>query len=429
MFYKAKHPDSGNMWDVWLYHQAGTYYLYSLCGPGGKWHNFSLATSPDGVHWKEHGPVIGKDEGVTWQGTGSTWANPVKGARPAFQINYSSWIGPRQTIWFAQSDDLVKWTKCGKEKEFVQDERWYERNGRWDCIWTLARPGGGLYGYWTASPKPGTGGLFGFGESADGITWTALPPPKATGVGGGEVGAAEKIGDRYYMLWGSGGNMWALVADKPEGPFAPTARNRILLHAGPTYFARFFPSPDGLLACHHSIARNREVYAAPLKRVSVDAEGTLRFGWWSGNEAMKHAPAEVSLPRTNAALSFLEGKLDAGKGFILEGAIARPKSLAQRAGWFVECAGDRHGAMLLNSDGRVEFGPADGTATNMAVEMNVSRELDFGERPRFRLLVQGSLTELYLNDVLIECFSLPADASGRVGFVGRGVSGLKAWQW
>ena len=265
MFYKAKHPDSGNMWDVWLYHHDGTYYMYSLCGPGGQWHNFSLATSPDGVHWTERGPVIKKDEGVTWQGTGSTWANPVSGGGPRFQINYSSWIGPRQTIWFAQSDDLVHWNKCGKEKEFVQDERWYEVNGRWDCIWTLARPGGGLYGYWTGTPKAETGGLFGFGESMDGITWKALPPPKVTGVGGGEVGAIEKIGNRYYMLWGSGGNMYALVADKPEGPFAPTAKNRILLHAGPTYFARFFPSPDGLLACHHSIARDGQVYAGPLK--------------------------------------------------------------------------------------------------------------------------------------------------------------------
>jgi hypothetical protein len=85
--------------------------------------------------------------------------------------------------------------------------------------------------------------------------------------------------------------------------------------------------------------------------------------------------------------------------------------------------------MLLNSDGRVEFGPADSTATNLTVELNVSRGIDLGTEPRFRLLVQGSLTELYLNDALVECFSLPAEATGRIGFVGRGARNLKAWQW
>jgi hypothetical protein len=28
LFYKAQHPETGNMWDVWLYHHEGTYYLY-----------------------------------------------------------------------------------------------------------------------------------------------------------------------------------------------------------------------------------------------------------------------------------------------------------------------------------------------------------------------------------------------------------------
>ena len=66
------------------------------------------------------------------------------------------------------------------------------------AIWAIARPGGGLYGYWTATPKPETGGRFGFGQSTDGVHWEALPPPEVHGVDGGEVGAITKIGDRYY---------------------------------------------------------------------------------------------------------------------------------------------------------------------------------------------------------------------------------------
>ena len=50
----------------------------------------------------------------------------------------------------------------------------------------------------------------------------------------------------------------------------------------------------------------------------------------------------------------------------------------------------------------------------------------------FRLLVKGSLLEFYLNDILIECFSLPAEATGRIGLIGGGKSNshsdLKAWR-
>ncbi|MCY2924427.1 MAG: hypothetical protein NT031_03160, partial [Planctomycetota bacterium] len=218
MFYKARAKETGNMWDTWLMFHNGTYYLYSLCNSSGDawwhcaWDNFSMATSTDGAHWRELGPVLAKDEGKSGMGTGCTWRNPVPGGRPPFQINYSCNGPERQTIFFAQSDDLIRWAKCGPAREFTQDERWYERNGRWDCIWTISRPGGGLYGYWTATPKPETCGQFGFGESLDGITWQALKPPYVVGVGAGEVGASEKVGGRYVMLFGTNARMETLIA-------------------------------------------------------------------------------------------------------------------------------------------------------------------------------------------------------------------------
>ena len=215
LFYKARSKRTGNMWDTWLYLHQGEYYLYYLAKSRGQWDNISMARSPDGVHWKEIGRVLSKGRGVTWMGTGSTWKSPHFEKDGKFFMNFSEWKGPRQTIFFAESKDLVHWTRLGNEYEFVQDERWYEQNGRWDCIWTIPRPGGGLYGYWTATPKAETGGRFGFGETLDGITWKALPPPKVSGVGEGEVGAIEKIGDKYYMMFGTGGLMVTLVADRP----------------------------------------------------------------------------------------------------------------------------------------------------------------------------------------------------------------------
>ena len=188
--------------------------------------------------------------------------------------------GASQTIFFAESTDLLNWKRLPDEYEFKQDTRWYEPDGRWDCIYTIPRPGGGLYGYWTATPKAETGGRFGFGESIDGARWRALPPPKVHGVGGGEAGAVEKIGEKFYMMFGTGGMMVTLVADQPHGPFHAAKKNLRLL-SGHTYFSRFFPAPDGILVNHHSIAG--KVYFAPLKSTVIDEEGTLRLGWWKGN--------------------------------------------------------------------------------------------------------------------------------------------------
>jgi len=107
MFYKAQHEETGNMWDVWLYHHERTYFLYYLAnagvrvGRGLPWNNVSLATSPDGVHWTEQGPILKKSEGATWMGTGSTWKSSTFEEDGTFYMNFSEEIGARQNIYFA----------------------------------------------------------------------------------------------------------------------------------------------------------------------------------------------------------------------------------------------------------------------------------------------------------------------------------------
>ncbi|MFH1922627.1 MAG: LamG-like jellyroll fold domain-containing protein [Planctomycetota bacterium] len=198
MFYRPRSRQTGRMWDTWLYLHEGTYYLYYLANRQARWDNVSLATSPDGVHWQERGPVLSKRDDAVWMGTGSTWRSPNHPTDGKFFLNFSEWRGPRQTIFFAESSDLAQWKRLGDQYEFKQDTRWYELNGRWDCIYTIPRPGGGLYGYWTATPKPETGGRFGFGQTLDGVTWEALPPPKTPGVG--EGGGRGRRADRPAVL-------------------------------------------------------------------------------------------------------------------------------------------------------------------------------------------------------------------------------------
>ena len=433
LFYYPKDPRTGKMWDTWLTFHDGTYYLYYLANAGQNWNNISLAVSTDGVHWKEHGPILTKRPQTTWMGTGSTWQSPNFEQDGKWYINYSEWIGPRQTIFFAESTNLVDWTPLGDEFEFVQDERWYEPNGRWDCIWTIPRPGGGLYGYWTATPK--ARGVFGFGQSLDGARWEALEPPETPGVPGGEVGAVERIGDRYYMLFGMYYQNWTmmtLLADRPEGPFSQAPKNRVLLSGGDTYFARFLRSPDGLLVNHHCMAD--WVYFGPLKTALVDAEGTLRLGWWRGNEALKagrkRMPLKQEAPGPSSPLTFLQPSCDFTKGVILEGRLPIPQSeAAPPVGLFFEAPGSELGTVIrIEASGVTKFGRSKADGSEFQVAKTVNREWPFGTEARFRLLLQGSLLEFYLDDLHIEVYRLPLATTGRIG-VWNGDEPLDLDEW
>lgn len=429
MFYRPAHAATGEMWDTWLYWHEGTHYLYYLARSGEQWDNISMATSADGVHWEERGPILHMSDGVTWMGTGSVWEAPGPGGWGSsvgpgqFQMNFSEWRGPRQTIFFAASGDLVTWERLEASCEFAQDERWYEREGRWDCIWTVPRSEGGLYGYWTATPRHGTAGRFGFGQSADGVTWEALPPPAVHGAGEGEVGAVEVIDGRYYMMFGTGGRMVTLVADQPAGPFHLVPCNSQLL-GGHTYFSRFYPSPDGLLANHHSIARDGRVFMGLLKEAAVDGEGVLRLGWWSGNERLKGERTRRDLTwvaEPKSPIHFASAALDVTGGSIVECELALPRgAYAARRGLYVECAGEDDLTVLLDDRGRAEYVRTGRDGGSEAVDWRTDREVRSGAVVQVRLLLQHELTELYLDDVLIECVSLPGVATGRMGLVHGG---------
>jgi hypothetical protein len=251
-------PANIHLWDTWCFHERDTWYLYFLTSTDWKvWDGVAVCTSKDGVHWSKETQIINKRDTCVWLGTGSTWKSPDFDKDGKFICNFSEQPqGESQHIYFAESTDLLSWKRL--DIEFRQDSRWYEENGRWDCIYTIPKPGGGLYGYWTATPKDGVG--FGFGETDDGVNWRALESPKLEWGDNPlpekrriELGAVEKIGDRYFAIVGNGGRMSMFVGDKPEGPFRASAKNFMALQ-GNCYFARFVPSPDGLLVTHHSIA-------------------------------------------------------------------------------------------------------------------------------------------------------------------------------
>jgi hypothetical protein len=438
-------PAEIHMWDTWCFHHDDTWYLYFLTSNDWKnWDGVAVCTSKDGVHWEFQGQPIRKRDNCVWLGTGSTWKSPSFAKDGKFQCNFSEQPnGEAQHIYFAESTDLIHWKR--RDIEFRQDPRWYQEDGRWDCIYTIPRPGGGFYGYWTATPKDFVG--FGFGETDDGVNWRALEPPKLEWGDNPlpkkrriELGAVEKIGDRYYAIVGSAGTMVTFVADQPQGPFRAAAKNFQLLR-GNCYFARFFPSPDGLLVTHHSITPVRKekkavCYAAPLKRAVVDQEGTLRLKWWEGNDALKGDGAAPRIKPAQggeeAAVAYLDASVNVPRGTILEGVVTFPEDAeADRPGVEIDCAEGPAGAIQLVSSSSTAGGTRDpqGKWFHKDPRQGPDRQLPPKAQARFRLLVRHSLVELYLDDVLMNVYSLPKPASGRIGFLNNasGISELKAW--
>ncbi len=453
-----KSPDN-QMWDMWCYHDKGTWYLYFLsASKGEQYDGFSVATSPDGVHWNFAGtPVRMSDKvndglGNTGLGTGHTWKSPHYAQDGKFfsdfTVNGTS-KSPSSYIRFVESRDLLHWQHL--DIEFRPDPRWYKEDYRWDCIKAMARPGGGYYGYWTAAPKERLG--FGFGETDDGVHWRALPPPLLDWAGHPvpqevEVGGVEKIGQKYFALLTaftrSKGNyrVVTFTADHPEGPFRAASKNFEVLPGLPySWFPGFFPSPDGMLVPHQSMFRiphsgKLAVYAAPLKRADVDKEGTLRFAWWRGNEALKGAPRAVRLNRSAdnkaATPAFLDAIVDVRRGSILEGVVTfNDASSSERAGLVIECVDGPAGAIRFLSASATLGGTIhpDGSGFTVDPLQRIDRDLPAKHQVQFRLLLRHGMVELYFDDILMNVYSLPKSASGRIGFLNNGaaIMGLKAW--
>ena len=113
---------------------------------------------------------------------------------------------------------------------------------------------------------------------------------------------------------------------------------------------------------------------------------------------------------------------------ILEGKLTLPEAKdAPPRGLYIESGTDRGAAILISHDGSAELGQMKADGSGFKCEKRVDRQMTFGRRPGFRLLLKHSLLEFYLNDILIECFSLPGRATGRIGLIGD-CSAPKAWE-
>jgi len=432
-------------WDTWMAFHEGTYYLYYSTSETAPGDGFGVATSTDGLHWRDHGRVLGPSEQmVRYLGAGSVWKDTGFEAPGRFLCNYSEWRkegqAAVQSLLFAWSQDLIHWRKLGDEAMFRIDEVYYQKikpdpRGpwewpRWDGMCAIPRPQGGYYGYWTATPKKALG--FGFGESPDGLHWQARQPPH---IEWGdppelyfvEVGGVHELEGRYYAMLGDYASihcgMFTLVADHPCGPFRPAAQNFGLLcnqsrmHA---YFTRFLDAPSGVLVNHHVLARGQfsdpdfETYFAPLKRAVIRAGG-LYLAWWEGNDGLRGAPIEVS------SVGEQPIRFSPSAGILLEGRLDLPGSL------FVGRGADRGVGIRMDASGVTEIGPGGPDWAGFQCEERVDRQVSFPASPRFRLLLRQTMLEFYLDDLLIQCYMMANPADGMI--LCQNANDLRLWQW
>jgi hypothetical protein len=454
-------PDGSSLlWDTILEYRNGLYYRFywlieDPLGPQTK-ATVGLAISADGVHWKK------KSDNVEGRASSPAWLAKVNGENAYVSARRGG--RGRYYVGLSYSKDLLNWQGLSDTYKFSTDPRWYEPDGRWGDFWVIPRVGGGYYGYGVSQPKGKIG--LAFGESADGLHWTTLPPAEVLGtnlpIGDAvhswlEVSAVHQAHGKYYAILGlddlSGmssrciGRQWehkcwrpgmtTFVSGMPDGPFVPAKKNRRVLIGNNSYFLRLVQVEEGVLATHHSwetdpdgwimVGADRS-YMAPLKIAAWDAEGTLRLMWWSKNDLAKKKRLELRTTPGRFA-SFIEDVGKLGELLIIEATVTfEGNGTLAPIGFFFGNEHKTGSVFLLRDDGTVEFGETRCGALDVLNGSIVNREIDVEGPVRVRLIKKNRMTEFYVNDYLMQTYSLPAFVDSGVGILGGSrVAELKAW--
>jgi hypothetical protein len=468
-------PSVGRFKDGFVLWHDGRFHLFSMYKTGGGDDNFLnvwLATSEDGVHWKDVGPVI-KDAPF------NIWAMAVHRVGDRFIMNHGSFSRPgvQNVIRFWESRDLIHWTFMGNQADLMPDTRWYRADSRLDCMSVVPVVERGKTRYYGYATGPG-----GFLESADGIHWSGKPQPKIDwGVfprpptpedeGALEIGGCQQIGGRFYLVGGwfntmgqTGYGVYTLAGSSPKGPFvADSAAYRLCGNSTRwvALWARFCPVNDEVLVNGYLYSgysyETGETWLPPLKKAVVDPGGHLRLAYWRGNDALHGAfanidastcrrvyrgaaggdcrvtadggrirlqaePEQGSAFRVNVPITVavLDGKVDCSRGIVVEGTVqatCRDRRLvAPTAGLYLEEADGEGTAILLESQGQTQIGSLTlgGRATFRSEDViGPGCAAPAGIVPHkdhtFRLLVRKNMFELYVDDMFVQTFNTAHD--------------------
>ncbi len=481
------------MWDTWLYFHEGKHYLFYLHNSrvDARWDGFSMAVSDDGVHYVDLGPILSKTDDAMWLGTGMTWKvgdtyllNFSENRRDHQEIAFAQ----SKDLLHWERLPYDEYVSCS-------DPHWYAPDAtlswphRWDGIWVIPRDDQpGWVGYVTAvanGSPPGLGGTAACVISDDGTHFRAAPPVIEPGRWGNtvELGAVEKIGSRYYMLLNVHHNQplgarhfssllagevgtYVLTADSAFGPFDLQPNQPPIFNSSPipySVFPRFYRCGDELLINHHTMPRTFgkidynggvDVRFSPLKTAHVDENGVLTPRWWKGNEALKGAPQLVAteyctlhgllpedcrpledglqLTAVGGGLAVLPTHHDMVRGVVLEAdlTLERVNGALAGVGVFIESGRENIGTVIMaQSNGQLTVG---GYNSRSFRPEDAKQFTTVPAQPqRWRVLVRDVFVEVYVDDVLVQCYTLNHTAGGRLGFVveaaAASISNLHLW--
>jgi hypothetical protein len=445
-------PTAGTLWDPSILWHDGTYYAFYMLQRHGSPHwgdCVGLATSSDGVHWREEAPVFD----LAFRAHRQVYKPFVTRCGERFILNHGAFSGRpgtgNDTLCFWESRDLRRWTYLG---ETHPDTRWYrDTDERWDHMYMRPkderRPRAGYWGYPVAVPRPelvAAGHACGLMDSPDGVTWTPREPPSFTWGDTPplpylEIGGCERLGSRYYLIGGTvpylGNRLYAMytfVADAPTGPFRPDREAYRLCGAeappagqpdaatGVQWLAAFARGNGEVLVSNY-LSDDPDHVTAPWLlplRAPVVTDGHLRLAYWRGNEAAKGAPLPLP-PRQDVrdGTAWLPA-FDPQAGGIVEGVLTvHPRRDGCRAGLALEGAdGDR--AVLLDTGvPYTEIVARSGRQETVLDIICPGSACVAGLTPgphAVRLWARRRIFELYLDDRLVQAYRTP-HFTGRVG--------------
>lgn len=296
-------PGVGNFWDPTVIFADNKYYMFTMYGGQSVW----LATSTDGVHWKDHGIVL-KSEGFKNNRVFKQFVNKV-GDRYIMNFGAFTDVGTNQNLLrFFESKDLVTWKFL---YEIPIDSRFYRTDGRWDHMFMIpkneANLGEGYWGYVVAVPLEQ--GAWGMMESPDGVRFTPIKPPQIAAdfrIPRLDVGGVKKIGGKYFLIGGTsdhygftGYSVYTFIADSPTGPFRPDlAAYRLSGTSGidgtpmvQILSAFVKDSPEDLVSApltfRYPGTDGHGTWFLPMRKAVVDSQGHLRLRYWKQNDLAK----------------------------------------------------------------------------------------------------------------------------------------------
>lgn len=359
-------PSEGFFWDPSVIYANNKYYMYSMYGGDKVW----LATSQDGVHWKDYGVVL-KSEGFK---NNAVWKQYIAKVGDRYIMNHGAFTDKgtnNNLLRFYESTDLIHWKYL---YEIPIDSHFYEAGGRWDHMYMIPKndekPSDGYLGYVVADPIDHGG--FGMMESPDGIHYHPIKAPDILAkfqVPTLEVGGIKKLGSKYYFLGGNvnhygfhGYGVYTYLADSPTGPFRPDmGAYRLTGTSGidGDYYIHILcafvkDSPEDLVSDPFSFMSSpgtdgRGTWFLPMRKAVVDTQGHLHLGYWKQNDLAKGDEIKVD-PAQNTTV-FPPGQTDSDPiirvAATTDSLVVHTDKPWRRFSW-LDARSTRKGVVLLN---------------------------------------------------------------------------------